>query len=133
MPPSTRWPCSTESWASPSSGCAASMAAWSRARCSSFPPHAARGGALSSFWPRATAVLTGWAMDGPGAARRYGADVAFPVSDHADCASLVRYAKATGARDIITHHGFAEELAQVMRAEGLDARALGQPKQLALL
>lgn len=98
-----------------------------------FPPHQARSGALSAHWPRATAVLTGWALDGPGAARRYGADVAFPVSDHADCASLVRYAKATGARDVITHHGFAEELAQVLRGAGLDARALGKPQQLALL
>ncbi|HEX8820206.1 MAG TPA: MBL fold metallo-hydrolase [Archangium sp.] len=97
-----------------------------------FPPHQARGGALAPFWPRATAVLTGWAVDGAGACRRYGADVAFPLSDHADCPSLVRYAKATGARDIITLHGFAEELAQVLRGEGLDARALGPPKQLAL-
>jgi putative mRNA 3-end processing factor len=98
-----------------------------------FPPHQARGGALAPLWPRATAVLTGWAVDGPGATRRYGADVAFPLSDHADCPSLVRYVKATGARDVITHHGFAEELAEVLRDEGLDARALGQPKQLALL
>lgn len=98
-----------------------------------FPPHLVRGGALAPLWPRATAVLTGWALDGPGACRRYGADVAFPLSDHADCPSLVRYVKATGARDVITLHGFAEELAEVLRAEGLDARALGQPKQLALL
>jgi putative mRNA 3-end processing factor len=98
-----------------------------------FPPHLARGGGLAPLWPRATAVLTGWALDGPGAARRYGADVAFPLSDHADCPSLVRYVKATGARDVITLHGFAEELAQVLRAEGLDARPLGKPQQLALL
>ena len=98
-----------------------------------FPPHQARGGALFPIWPRATAVLTGWALDGPGAARRYGADLAFPFSDHADCASLVRYVKATGARDVITHHGFAEELAQVLRDEGVDARALGRPQQLSLL
>ncbi len=98
-----------------------------------FPPHLSRGGALAPLWPRATAVLTGWALDGAGAARRYGADMAFPLSDHADCPSLVRYAKATGARDVITLHGFAEELAGVLRGEGLDARALGQPRQLALL
>ncbi len=98
-----------------------------------FPPHRARGGALAPLWPRATAVLTGWALDGPGATRRYGADVAFPLSDHADCPSLVRYAKATGAREVITLHGQAEALAQVLCAEGLDARALGKPQQLALL
>lgn len=98
-----------------------------------FPPHLNRGGALAPLWPRATAVLTGWALDGAGATRRYNADVAFPLSDHADCPSLVRYAKATGARDVITLHGFAEELAEVLRGHGLDARALGAPKQLSLL
>ncbi len=97
-----------------------------------FPPHLSRAGGLSGLWPRATAVLTGWALDA-GAAYRYGAQVAFPVSDHADCPSLVKYVKATGAREVITHHGFKEELAQVLRDQGIDARALGsKPKQLAL-
>ncbi|WP_224364284.1 MBL fold metallo-hydrolase [Hyalangium versicolor] len=97
-----------------------------------FPPHLSRAGGLSGLWPRATAVLTGWALD-PGAAYRYGAQVAFPVSDHADCPSLVNYVKATGAREVLTHHGFKEELAQVLRDEGIDARALGgKPQQLAL-
>jgi putative mRNA 3-end processing factor len=75
-----------------------------------FPPHLSRAGGLAGLWPRATAVLTGWALD-PGAAYRYGAQVAFPVSDHADCPSLVKYVKD----------------------EGIDARALGgKPQQLAL-
>ncbi|WP_223637255.1 MBL fold metallo-hydrolase [Corallococcus sp. EGB] len=96
-----------------------------------FPPHLARGGALAPHWPRATAVLTGWAMD-PGGARRYGADVAFPLSDHADFPSLMRYVKDTGARDVITCHGFAEELAQALRDAGTDARPLGKPRQMPL-
>lgn len=97
-----------------------------------YPPHLARTGALAALWPRATAVLTGWALDG-GAARRYGADTAFPLSDHADCPALVRYAQATGAREVLTHHGFAEELAQVLRDHGVEARPLGTPRQLELL
>ncbi|WP_224249028.1 MBL fold metallo-hydrolase [Hyalangium gracile] len=97
-----------------------------------FPPHLSRAGGLSGLWPRATAVLTGWALD-PGAAYRYGAQVAFPVSDHADCPSLVKYVKATGAREVLTHHGFKKELAQVLRDKGIDARELGgKPQQLAL-
>jgi putative mRNA 3-end processing factor len=97
-----------------------------------YPPHQARGGGLAALWPRATAVLTGWAID-PGAAYRYGAQVAFPLSDHADCPSLVNYVKATGAREVLTHHGFKAELAQVLRDEGIDARPLGgKPQQLAL-
>ena len=97
-----------------------------------YPPHLARKGGLAPLWPRATAVLTGWAMD-PGCALRYGAQVAFPLSDHADCQSLVKYAKDTGATEVITHHGFAEELAQALKDAGVDARPLGKPQQLALL
>ena len=96
-----------------------------------FPPHAWRFQRLQRPWPRETAVLTGWAMDA-GTARRYGADLAFPVSDHADCAALVQYARATGATEVVTHHGFALELAQALSAAGLDARVLGKPQQLPL-
>ncbi len=95
-----------------------------------FPPFR-RSAALGRIWPRATAVLTGWALD-PGAARRYGADVAFPLSDHADYPSLMAYAKATGAEEVITHHGFAEQLATALRAEGIFARPVGRAMQMSL-
>lgn len=96
------------------------------------PPHALRTRPLSGVFPRRTAVLTGWAMDAT-IVRRYGADTAFALSDHADCASLIQYAKATGARQVITHHGYADELALEMRKHGIDARALGTIQQLQLL
>jgi putative mRNA 3-end processing factor len=105
---------------------------WKPGEVGVFPPHAWRAPRLLRPWPRATAVLTGWAVD-PGAARRYGADLAFAVSDHADFPALVRYAQATGAREVVTHHGFARELADALCAAGVDARALGKPKQLSLL
>jgi len=96
-----------------------------------FPPRNARRSGVSRIWPRATAVLTGWALD-PGTAHRYGADVAFPLSDHADFPSLMKYAKATGAREVLTCHGFARELAQALKDDGVDARPVGVPQQLTL-
>jgi len=96
-----------------------------------FPPHALGRKAVRQIWPRALAVLTGWAVD-PGAARRYGADIAFPVSDHADFAQLLSYAKQTGATEVLTLHGFAHELAASLRQEGFCARAVDQPLQLDL-
>lgn len=96
-----------------------------------FPPHLARSVLVRRIWPRASAVLTGWAMDGNGA-RRYGADVAFPLSDHADFPALLKYAQDTGANEVITHHGFADELAKALRKAGIEARALGKPLQLRL-
>ncbi|HLL83148.1 MAG TPA: MBL fold metallo-hydrolase [Longimicrobium sp.] len=96
-----------------------------------FPPFNARRSGLGKIWPRATAVLTGWALD-PGAAARYSADVAFPLSDHADFPQLMEYAKKTGANEVLTHHGFAEELAKALCAEGIDARPVGTIQQLEL-
>ncbi len=98
-----------------------------------FPPHIARSAALRKIERRAVAVLTGWAIEGPQIARRYGADVAFPVSDHADFRALVAYARATGASEVITHHGFADALAEGLRAESILARAVHRPLQLSLL
>jgi putative mRNA 3-end processing factor len=79
--------------------------------------------------PTATAVLTGWALE-PWGARRSGADVAFPISDHADYPALVEFAKGTGAREVITLFGFAEELAAGLRKEGVFARAVSETMQL---
>jgi putative mRNA 3-end processing factor len=95
-----------------------------------FPPFG-RSKALKQIHPKATAVLTGWAIE-PWAARRYNADVAFPLSDHADFPSLVAYAKATGAEEVLTCHGYAQELALALRSEGLIARPVGKPLQLEL-
>jgi putative mRNA 3-end processing factor len=96
-----------------------------------YPPRLARSVALSRLQPRAVAVLTGWAVD-EGAAKRYGADVAFPLSDHADFERLLDYAARTGASEVITHHGFARELAQALAERGVNARALGDVRQLEL-
>lgn len=97
-----------------------------------FPPHLSHSPVLSAVHPRATAVLSGWALDGRGRRCR-SADAAFPLSDHADFAGLVSYAKASGAREVLTHCGFAKELAKALRAEGIEARPLGEPLQLRLL
>lgn len=94
-----------------------------------FPPFARHRPRVDG--PVATAVLTGWALE-PWGARRAGADLAFPVSDHADYPSLLEFAKATGAREVITLFGFAEELAAGLRKEGLFARAVSERMQLDL-
>ena len=93
-----------------------------------FPPFG-RSQALKQLPRRSTAVLTGWAMD-PNMAARYGADVAFPLSDHADFEGLLRYAEQTGAEEVVTHHGFADELAAGLRERGFIARAVKKALQL---
>jgi putative mRNA 3-end processing factor len=94
------------------------------------PPHLARSPAMRGVRRRRTAVLTGWAIDG---GRHFHADAAFPLSDHADFPSLVRYAKATGAGRVFTVHGFSDVLAEALRKEGIRAEPLVEERQLELL
>ena len=94
------------------------------------PPHLARSPAMRGVRRRRTAVLTGWAVDG---GRHFHADAAFPLSDHADFPSLVRYARATGASRVFTVHGFSDVLAAALRKEGVRAEPLVEERQLELL
>ena len=72
-------------------------------------------------------VLSGRAIDGiPGA------DLALPLADHAGFDELFAYARASGARRVLTIDGHAEELARALRAEGIDAFAITEQHQLSL-
>jgi hypothetical protein len=95
------------------------------------PPGAARSRALQALPRRRTAYLSGWALD-RGAAYRYGADACFPLSDHADYPDLLEYVRRTGARRILTLHGFDAEFAQDLRLMGYEADSLTSPAQLSL-
>jgi putative mRNA 3-end processing factor len=96
-----------------------------------FPPHLARARALTRLGRVRTAILTGWAIE-PGARYRYGTDEAIPLSDHADFEALVGYVRASGARRVVTVHGFAKELAAWLRDHGVEARPLEEPRQMEL-
>jgi putative mRNA 3-end processing factor len=94
------------------------------------PPQLGRASAVSRIPRRRTAVLTGWAIDG---ARWFrGVDASFPLSDHADFPSLLRYARDTGASRVFTMHGHAEELAGSLRREGIRAEPLQESPQMEL-
>ncbi|MGC4117645.1 MAG: MBL fold metallo-hydrolase [Myxococcales bacterium] len=96
-----------------------------------FPMHLTRSRALDKIGPSRSAVLTGWALD-PGTRYRYGTDAAFPLSDHADFDGLLTYVQQTGARKVLTLHGFAKEFAACLRDRGIDAQPLETPKQMEL-
>jgi putative mRNA 3-end processing factor len=56
-----------------------------------------------------SAVATGWAML---PFTRNGADRMFPLSDHADYPQLMEYVEESNPKRVLTHHGYAEELAR---------------------
>ncbi len=95
------------------------------------PPNLAGSPAMRGVRRRRTAFLSGWAVDGARFFRNV--DAAFPLSDHADFPSLVRYAKATGAHRVFTVHGHAEDLARALRRDGIRAEPLAETRQLELL
>ena len=95
------------------------------------PPHLAHSAALRRIARRRTAILTGWAVDGARWFRNV--DAAFPLSDHADFPSLLRYVKESRAGRVFTVHGYADELAGALRREGIRAEPLAERMQLELL
>lgn len=80
-------------------------------------------GDLSRAHNLKTAYVSGWAMDA-GAKWRFGTDVAFPLSDHAGYDDLMAYVGLSGAGTIYTTHGFDEDFARDLRAQGYLAQPL---------
>jgi len=78
-----------------------------------------------------TALVSGWAQD-PSFWRIFGADFAFPYSDHCDFDELLAVIERSGAEKVYTVHGFTEELARHLRKRCVRAHALAASEQLAL-
>jgi len=86
---------------------------------------------LGQLGPTRVAWVSGWAADEEASAR-LAADALIPYSSHADFAGLMAYVLASGAREVATEHGFAEDFAAALRARAIDAYALGPPRQISL-
>ncbi len=72
------------------------------------------------------AVLTafsGWAVE-RGYGGSMGADYSFPVSDHCDYSELLKLVEDVSPEVVYTTHGFTNEFARTLRAEGFDAKPL---------
>lgn len=78
-----------------------------------------------------TALISGWAQD-PDFRRIFGADYAFPLSDHCDFDELLEVVRLSGADHVYTVHGFADDLARHLRRRGVRAHALAVTEQLQL-
>jgi DNA ligase-1 len=93
------------------------------------PPQANQSAWLRKIKRRRTAMVTGWAID-PAAVYRYQCDAAFPLSDHADYADLLRFVEIVQPKRVLTVHGYVEEFARTLRERGVEAWALGVDNQL---
>jgi hypothetical protein len=88
-------------------------------------------GLLGRLGPTRVAWISGWARDASAVAR-LGVERGIPYSSHADFAGLLAYVAATGAREVAVNRGFTEDLASSLRDRGIDAYALGPPRQIQL-
>lgn len=71
------------------------------------------------------AIATGW--------NTHSKYKTFPLSDHADFNSLMRYVKESSPKFVLTTHGFEEEFASAVQKKlGIAARPLSRGGQLAL-
>lgn len=95
------------------------------------PPSAINSPMLRKIRRPRIAAVTGWALQ-PGAEFRYGAEILFPLSDHADYKDLLATVEAVSPEIIYTVHGYTREFAADLRRRGFDARTLGVHEQLDL-
>ena len=77
-----------------------------------------------------TASLTGWAIT-PGIPFRSGTDIGFPLSDHADFPSLLRYLELAQPNRVLLNRGWRDFVYRLRRM-GVDAEFLEEHAQLAL-
>jgi len=78
-----------------------------------------------------TAILTGWSLD-RSATFRYGVERGFPLSDHADYPSLLRYIELAQPKKVLLNHGW-RDFVHRLRRMGIDAEYLEEHAQLVLL
>lgn len=87
-------------------------------------PPSARGSTwMRRFGRPSTAFVSGW-MTLRGRRRQRSVDRGFILSDHADWPALLRTVEETGARRVLTTHGYSDVLARYLRERGLDAEPL---------
>jgi Cft2 family RNA processing exonuclease len=89
------------------------------------PPGCRKQPMIQNIERRYVVMLTGWAMSKSAPYMYKGVDLVLPLSDHADYDDLVRLARESGARRVITMHGPAKFAAR-LRDLGLNAEHLAE-------
>jgi putative mRNA 3-end processing factor len=90
------------------------------------PPTAAGTAWIRRVGPYSSGFCSGW-MRVRGERRRRGYHRGFVISDHADWPALIATCKQTGARRILTMHGYSDALARYLSEQGIEARPLAGP------
>jgi putative mRNA 3-end processing factor len=96
-----------------------------------WPPDARESPLLGALESPRFAFVSGFSLD-PETHERMRADVGIALSNQAGFPDLLKYVEETGAEEVAVHRGFADELAEHLRARRLEAYSVGPPRQLEL-
>ena len=96
-----------------------------------WPPEARDAESLAALDNLRLALVSGLAAE-PGVLGRMRLSHGFALTNLASAVEIQAAIKATGAKEVALFHGGAEPLAALLRERGLDAYALGPPRQMTL-
>jgi hypothetical protein len=96
-----------------------------------WPPEA-RGAAQLGRLESPTFILASGRAADPAEIARVRADHGVALADRADFEDLLRYAEATGAREVALMGAPGDELAKALQSRGVDVYPVGPPRQIAL-
>jgi len=89
------------------------------------PPRCARTPIVRKLKKRRVIYLSGWAVRAASRAD-FDADVLLPFSDHADFPELLAHIEEVAPDRIVTHHGYARDLARILRMRGAESHPIAE-------
>jgi Cft2 family RNA processing exonuclease len=89
------------------------------------PPSCARTPVVGKIKQRRVIYLSGWALR-PASRADFNADVAIPMSDHADFEELLAHVEEVAPETVFTLHGYAGDFARILSDRGVRAVPLDE-------
>jgi Cft2 family RNA processing exonuclease len=88
---------------------------------------------LEAIEDKRVGVVAGWALDRVSVKSAFGADEAFPLTNHAGFDELVDFVEIVKPKEIYVVNGFSVEFSMSLKRRGFNAKPLEKPSQLKLL
>jgi putative mRNA 3-end processing factor len=88
---------------------------------------------LETIEDKRIGVIAGWALDRVSVKSAFGADEAFPLSNHAGFDELINFVEIVKPKEVYVVNGFSVEFSLSLKRRGFNAKPLEKPSQLKLL
>lgn len=88
---------------------------------------------LETIEDKRIGVVAGWALDSVSVKSAFGADEAFPLTNHAGFDELINFVEIVKPKEVYVVNGFSVEFSMSLKRRGFNAKPLEKPSQLKLL